>query len=198
VHYLRNDSNSGFIHTCNKGAAAARGEYLLFLNNDTEVQSGWLDPLVATLDTDGRAGIAGAKLVYPPAICRKLVPACAQTARWIWSGSTAIRPIRATTTPVPVDHCSGAAILIRAPLFRGAWRLRCALCSGLLRGLGPLAESAGSRLQGGVPASLSGCASSQRYYRRTCPVASWRKSRATVRSTCSAGAATCGNRTGYA
>src|SRR4029077_5073244 len=42
VVYLRNDSNSGFIASCNTGAKTARGKYLVFLNNDTLVKPGWL------------------------------------------------------------------------------------------------------------------------------------------------------------
>jgi O-antigen biosynthesis protein len=34
---VSNDTNSGFIHSCNAGAAVARGEFLVFLNNDTTV-----------------------------------------------------------------------------------------------------------------------------------------------------------------
>jgi GT2 family glycosyltransferase/glycosyltransferase involved in cell wall biosynthesis len=59
------DSNGGFIAACNEGAALARGEYLVFLNNDTVPQPGWLDALLRTFDTYADAGLAGAKLVYP-------------------------------------------------------------------------------------------------------------------------------------
>jgi glycosyltransferase involved in cell wall biosynthesis len=31
VVYLRNETNSGFIASCNRGAEKARGEYLVFL-----------------------------------------------------------------------------------------------------------------------------------------------------------------------
>ena len=48
-----------------QGASIAQGEYLLFLNNDTEVRAGWLDPLVNILDKDPRVGAVGNKLLSP-------------------------------------------------------------------------------------------------------------------------------------
>jgi cellulose synthase/poly-beta-1,6-N-acetylglucosamine synthase-like glycosyltransferase len=65
VRYLRNATNLGFIGASNAGAAIARGDYLVFLNNDTAVQPGWLDALIGTFDAHPRAGLVGAKLVYP-------------------------------------------------------------------------------------------------------------------------------------
>src|SRR5699024_6412856 len=62
---LRNDTNSGFIASCNAGAAAAQGRYLVFLNNDTTVTAGWLDALIDTFSEFPDAGILGARLVYP-------------------------------------------------------------------------------------------------------------------------------------
>ena len=62
---LRNEVNSGFIDSCNRGAAAARGEFLVFLNNDTTVADGWLDALIEPFHRDRNIGVVGARLVYP-------------------------------------------------------------------------------------------------------------------------------------
>jgi GT2 family glycosyltransferase len=56
--------NYGFGIGCNIGALTATGEFLVFLNNDTEVLPGWLPPLLETLKKDIHTGIAGPKLLY--------------------------------------------------------------------------------------------------------------------------------------
>lgn len=65
VQVLRNEENLGFAGACNQGAAAARGEVLVFLNNDTEPRPGWLRALLRVLDTSEDVGIVGAKLLFP-------------------------------------------------------------------------------------------------------------------------------------
>ena len=54
-----------FSRMCNRGARQARGEALLFLNNDIEViEPGWLDEMVECL-AFSQTGIVGARLLYP-------------------------------------------------------------------------------------------------------------------------------------
>lgn len=65
LRVVTNKENLGFARACNQGASWARGEYLLFLNNDTEVQKGWLKPLVEVLNADFRVGAVGCKLLFP-------------------------------------------------------------------------------------------------------------------------------------
>jgi GT2 family glycosyltransferase/glycosyltransferase involved in cell wall biosynthesis len=62
---ISNRENVGFTKACNQGARRASGEFVLFLNNDTEPQPGWLDALLDLMWSDDRIGIAGCKLVYP-------------------------------------------------------------------------------------------------------------------------------------
>ena len=69
VRVVRSETNRGFLETCNAGARAALGDYIVFLNNDTFVSQGWLKSLLEPFETHGSAaggvGLVGAKLIYP-------------------------------------------------------------------------------------------------------------------------------------
>ena len=65
VIVITNDKNNGFAIACNQGAERASGEYIVFLNNDTEPQQGWLANLLDEVEGDPLVGAAGAKFVYP-------------------------------------------------------------------------------------------------------------------------------------
>lgn len=47
VEVIHNEKNLGFPAGCNQALAKARGQYLVFLNNDTIVTSSWLENLIA-------------------------------------------------------------------------------------------------------------------------------------------------------
>jgi GT2 family glycosyltransferase len=64
IRIERTPINLGFSEACNRGAKLASAPLLLFLNNDTIPQAGWLSPLVQALQAPG-VGITGPKLVYP-------------------------------------------------------------------------------------------------------------------------------------
>jgi GT2 family glycosyltransferase/glycosyltransferase involved in cell wall biosynthesis len=65
LRLLINPDNLGFAKACNQGAHVARGDYLVFLNNDTIVQPGWLTALTRQLEEKEDIGIVGGKLLYP-------------------------------------------------------------------------------------------------------------------------------------
>jgi glycosyltransferase involved in cell wall biosynthesis len=117
---LRNAENLGFVGSCNAGAAAARGEFLLFLNNDTQLTPGWLDALLRCFDERADCGIAGSRLVYPDGRLQEaggLVFAdggCWNTGRFEPRDAMAYRYRRET------DYVSGAALMIRRDIFRRA------------------------------------------------------------------------------
>jgi len=65
IRVLSHAGNSGFANSCNDGARAAFGKYLVFLNNDTIPLKGWLDKLVAYAEGHPAATVVGAKMLYP-------------------------------------------------------------------------------------------------------------------------------------
>lgn len=58
------EQNRNFAGGCNLGAAQARGEVLIFLNNDTEVTPGALETLVEQALEPG-VSVAGCRLLFP-------------------------------------------------------------------------------------------------------------------------------------
>lgn len=117
VRLLRNAHNLGFIGTCNAGAAAARGQFLLFLNNDTQVMPNWLDGLLCCFGDHADCGIAGSRLVYPDGRLQEaggLVfgdGACWNVGKFEQRDAPAWRFRR------EVDYVSGASLMIRRDLF---------------------------------------------------------------------------------
>jgi GT2 family glycosyltransferase/glycosyltransferase involved in cell wall biosynthesis len=118
IRAIRNAENLGFVGSCNAGAAAARGELVLFLNNDTRVTAGWLDALVRCLDEAPDAGLVGAKLVYPDGRLQ-------EAGGIVFDDGSGWNYGRFDDPDDPryafrreADYCSGAAIVMRTELFR--------------------------------------------------------------------------------
>jgi GT2 family glycosyltransferase len=59
LRIVRSPENLGFGQGSNAGAEIAKGEFIVFLNNDTLVHHGWLSRLLAAIDGSPNAGIAG-------------------------------------------------------------------------------------------------------------------------------------------
>ena len=120
VVYLCNDSNSGFIASCNAGAKAARGKYLVFLNNDTLVKPGWLTALIDTFKEERRAGIVGSKLLYPDGRLQEAGGIIWQDASG-WNYGKFDDPGKPEYNYLrEVDYCSAAALMVPRTLFESA------------------------------------------------------------------------------
>ena len=116
--FHRRAHNGGFIAACNDGAALARGEFVVFLNNDTVPQPGWLDALLDTFDQHPDAGLVGAQLLYPDGRLQ-------EAGGVVFSDGSAWNYGRFESPMDPrfaslrdADYCSGAAIAVRTELLR--------------------------------------------------------------------------------
>jgi len=118
ITVIRGDENRGFLKNCNAAAAAAQGEHVLFLNNDTGVCANWLAPLMEVLDKNAKAGIVGPKLLFPDGKLQ-------EAGGIVWDDASAWNFGRMDDPSKPaynymreVDYISGACLLVRGELWR--------------------------------------------------------------------------------
>lgn len=109
--------NAGYAGGCNRGAQAARGELLVFLNPDTVVRPGALDALLAPIAGAGAAALSTACVVHMRQPAR--VNTCGNTVHYTGLAYCrgAGRPASELAAPCEVDSVSGAAFAIRRELF---------------------------------------------------------------------------------
>ena len=112
IRVVKNTENLGFIKSCNAGADAARGEYLVILNNDTEVRDGWLTAMRQTFNDFPDAGMVGARLVFADGSLQ-------EAGGIVWRDGSAWNYGRGEDPNNPdyaycrqVDYCSGACLMI--------------------------------------------------------------------------------------
>ncbi|MFT4615106.1 MAG: GT2 family glycosyltransferase [Bacteroidia bacterium] len=117
IRVITNESNEVFVNACNQAADEAKGEYLLFLNNDTEVTAGWIEALLEPF-LDPETGIVGAKLIYPDGTLQ-------EAGGIIWTDGSGCNYGHGEDPESPeycyrkaVDYCSGACLMITQKLWR--------------------------------------------------------------------------------
>lgn len=118
LRLLRNEHNVGFVGSCNAGAAAARGEFLLFLNNDTQVMPNWLDGLLGCFAERADCGIAGSRLVYPDGRLQEAGGLVFDDGSCWTAGRFEQRDAPSWRYRREVDYVSGAALMIRREVFQ--------------------------------------------------------------------------------
>lgn len=119
LRVLRNSRNLGFISSCNRGARAARTPTLVFLNDDTIPQRGWLTALLRTFEQHPDAGVVGGRLVYPDGRLQEagnIIFRDGTGANFGRNDYEADAPLYAYVRRV--DYCSGALLATPAELFR--------------------------------------------------------------------------------
>ncbi|MGL6340111.1 MAG: glycosyltransferase, partial [Waterburya sp.] len=117
ITLIKQQSNQGFINSCNQGASVAKGKYLYFLNNDTEIQPNCLESLIEVLAQDEQVGAVGSKLIYPQGSLQ-------EAGGIIWQDASGWNYGRNDNPYAPeynylreVDYCSGASLMVRQEIF---------------------------------------------------------------------------------
>lgn len=118
ITVVRNKKNLRFLLNCNNASKFAKGKYILFLNNDTNVQPDWLDSLIETIESKDSIGMVGSKLVYPNGLLQ-------EAGGILWKDGSAWNYGNKSDSEnsefnyrKPVDYISGAAIMIKAKLWK--------------------------------------------------------------------------------
>ncbi len=104
-------TNLGFGGAVNYATQKARGEYLVLLNDDSVIESGWLEALVDTARRRPSAGLVGGTFLHPDGTLQ-------EAGSILWSdGSTSAvgdgRDAMFMRFERRVDYCSGGSLLIR-------------------------------------------------------------------------------------
>lgn len=118
IQVLHNEKNLLFLRNCNGATKYAKGKYLLFLNNDTQVRFNWMFPLVALMEKHEDIGLIGSKLLYPNGKIQ-------EAGGIIWKDGSAFnygRNMDATGLRYnyvrEVDYLTGASIMISKALWQ--------------------------------------------------------------------------------
>ncbi len=126
VTILENRENEGFLRAVNQGLAAARGEFVLLLNNDAQLFPQALEKLVQALRADPGAGAVGGRIVL-------LDGTLQEAGSIIWRDGSCLGYGRGHHPDEPaflfrrdVDYGSGCLLLVRRALFQeiGGFDLR--------------------------------------------------------------------------
>lgn len=117
IKVIVNRKNLRFLKNCNHAAARAKGKYILFLNNDTQVQPEWLTSLIKLIESDESIGMVGSKLLYPDGFLQ-------EAGGIVWKDGSAWNYGNRQNEEASeynyvkeADYISGASIMIRKSLW---------------------------------------------------------------------------------
>ncbi len=114
---LRFSVNLGFGLGCNAGARVARGKYLMFLNDDTTVEAGWLEALVDTASTVPDVGAVGSRILFPDGRLQEAGAILWSNGKSQLVGYGLDADTNEYLSARDVDYCSGCSLLVT----RAAW-----------------------------------------------------------------------------
>jgi len=117
LKYVRINNNVGFIGGNNIGVSQTDADYVVFLNNDTEVMPDWLGNLYNTFLFHPDAGGVGAKLIFANNTLQEAGAAVFNDATgWNYGRNGEVSDSRYNFVR-ETDYCSGAALMVRRDLF---------------------------------------------------------------------------------
>jgi GT2 family glycosyltransferase len=123
VLMVENDCNNGFARACNQGLAAARGKYVLFLNNDAFLPPDALDRFAEDFSSFPKAALIGGQLVGEDGMPQR----SAGVAPTFLSELGLVRrkqpDVSSSPGPVEVETLVGACMAFRRELADTAGRL---------------------------------------------------------------------------
>ncbi|MES2341262.1 MAG: glycoside hydrolase family 99-like domain-containing protein [Pseudomonadota bacterium] len=114
---LTNPENLGFIRTCNRAAQAARGEVVIFLNNDVQVRPGWLSALLAPFDEETGVGAVAPKMLFPDGRLQEAGARIAPDGTAEMIGLFEDPALPRWNVRREVDYASGACLAVRRKVF---------------------------------------------------------------------------------
>lgn len=115
---LVNESNIGYLRSVNRGAAAARGDWIVLCNNDIEVLDGWLEAMLDCGESSPNVAVVTPKYLYPDGSLN-------EAGGIIWRDGTGMNYGRGGNPGLfhyefrrEVDYGSAAALMVRSSFWR--------------------------------------------------------------------------------
>ncbi len=119
---ISNRENVGFLKACNQAADRATGDWLLFLNNDTQILPGFLSALLRAGESTAHCGAVGGRLILPDGTLQ-------EAGSIIWNDGSCAGYGRGDDPFKPeysylreVHYCSGACLMVKKRYFESAGR----------------------------------------------------------------------------
>jgi GT2 family glycosyltransferase/glycosyltransferase involved in cell wall biosynthesis len=117
AHVIHNERNIHYLQACNQASKLARGEHLLLLNNDAQLQRHTLSSALKTFASAGDIGAVGGKVILPDGTLQ-------EAGSIVWQDGSCLGYGRGDSPFNPqymfkrdVDYCSAAFLLIRRAPF---------------------------------------------------------------------------------
>jgi O-antigen biosynthesis protein len=117
IQVVSSPVNLGLAGAGNRGRALARGDLLILLHDDAEIEHGWMEALVETADAHPEAGAIGGKVLYPDGRLQ-------HAGLILWQNGYVSVPWAGERPPPTdfdrlraVDFCGSSSLLVRAALW---------------------------------------------------------------------------------